>query len=302
MSISFDSSVLSSFFAGSVAGACGVMIGHPFDSLKVRMQVGQNLNHNKVDLFMIKQLYRGVITPLATVGAIQAINFSIYEKSKQVIHNRFFSGEPDSDYNRLKTVFFGGVCSGAFLSLLTTTPLGIIKLQMQVASEAGVFSNISRIMSVNGVRTLYRGYFSTFLMESPGRGVYLWSYEATKLYLHRFRTKHDINVYRDENEIERVEDKMEWSTRAMAAATAGIFSWFVLYPFDVIKVRMQLDINKSKFRNSWHCVMVTWREGGIRSLYRGLYYTLVRAGPVAAAVLPIYDFVKTKVDKALQEY
>lgn len=33
------------------------------------------------------------------------------------------------------------------------------------------------------------------------------------------------------------------------------------------------------------------KEQGIQSLYRGMGVTVLRAGPVAAAVLPVYDSV-----------
>jgi hypothetical protein len=94
-------------------------------------------------------------------------------------------------------------------------------------------------------------------------------------------------------------DHIELSTRVIAAACAGIFSWFAIYPADVIKARVQLDIGQKKYRSSWHCVIETWKEFGWRGMFRGLSYTLIRAGPVAATILPIYDIVKSKVEEAL---
>lgn len=39
-------STLSSIGAGSFAGAIGILVGHPFDSLKTRMQVGKGFTSN----------------------------------------------------------------------------------------------------------------------------------------------------------------------------------------------------------------------------------------------------------------
>ena len=36
---------MSEFLAGWIGGCCGILIGHPFDTLKVRQQA---LNHNSI--------------------------------------------------------------------------------------------------------------------------------------------------------------------------------------------------------------------------------------------------------------
>ena len=55
-------SLRASFFAGSFAGACGILIGHPFDSLKVRMQVNAQLAKQGITTEVAKQLYRNCAT------------------------------------------------------------------------------------------------------------------------------------------------------------------------------------------------------------------------------------------------
>ena len=47
------------------------------------------------------------------------------------------------------------------------------------------------------------------------------------------------------------------------------------------------------------CLSSTYREGGIRGLYRGLGYTLIRAGPVAGIVLPFYEYAKEFLESKL---
>lgn len=52
-------SLLPSFFAGSLAGASGIIIGHPLDTLKVRLQVGKTLKNVNLDRATMVALYRG---------------------------------------------------------------------------------------------------------------------------------------------------------------------------------------------------------------------------------------------------
>lgn len=85
---------ISSFLAGSIAGATGIFVGHPFDSLKVRVQVGETLKDQKWNWHTIRQLYRGILPPLLTTGTIQAINFALYEHFKRLVHMNSNEGRP----------------------------------------------------------------------------------------------------------------------------------------------------------------------------------------------------------------
>jgi solute carrier family 25 carnitine/acylcarnitine transporter 20/29 len=45
------------------------------------------------------------------------------------------------------------------------------------------------------------------------------------------------------------------------------------------------------------CVSAIWKEAGIKGLYRGIGFTLIRAAPVAATILPIYEFTRDAIVK-----
>ena len=57
--------------AGLIAGAIGQVIGFPLDTLKVRTQLG----HTKA----AAPLMRGVAGPVITSGAVQSVNFAVYD-------------------------------------------------------------------------------------------------------------------------------------------------------------------------------------------------------------------------------
>jgi hypothetical protein len=340
--------------AGSIAGGCGIFVGHPFDSLKVRMQVGKTLEYKRFDLSVLKQLYRGLSTPMLTVGTLSAINFSMYEQCKsylvenqedspstltgrgkwtqQLSHSMLSMGDTldcppleDSQLSSypttndgdtltgtykttLSTVFYSGVISGA-ISTFISNPLSVLKIQMQVASEAGLYATVRQIYGIHGVQSFYRGYPAHCISESFGRGVYLWTYEAVKAQVHHLRAllrspgaeQLRLSDYLYSNDVVVAPHvEVDLSTRIIAAACAGVFSWFAIYPADVVKARVQLDLERKTYRSVWHCVGMTFREAGIRGMFRGLTYTLIRAAPVAGTVLPIYDLVKKMVEDRLQ--
>ena len=79
-----------------------------------------------------------------------------------------------------------------------------------------------------------------------------------------------------------------WERMASAGA-AGILTWSVIYPLDALRNRLYSQaVCASTSSGTWEMARKMYHEG---ALYRGFGLTIVRAGPVAAAVLPVYDSV-----------
>ena len=326
-------SLKASFCAGSFAGACGILIGHPFDSLKVRMQVNAQLAKQGITTEVAKQLYRGIVPPLVTAGAMQSMLFLNYENFRIILRKFAFKGDnPDMKYalyrpgqpatevstphplavitskggfDHLCIATIAGSTAGLMLATLST-PIGFVKIQQQVASEASVLTVARRSWRVGGARMMYRGFVPNIFLESPGRGIYLFTYEFVKMVLNQQQHiaeggLNSVPIYAlyDKHGLHcDVEERL--STRMMAAALAGCSSWASLYPFDVVKSRMQLDRQGLKYTGTLDCFVKTYKEGGVRALYSGLGYTLLRAAPVAATILPIYEFAKSSIEMRIQ--
>jgi hypothetical protein len=58
---------------------------------------------------------------------------------------------------------------------------------------------------------------------------------------------------------------------------------------------MILDMDRKQFPTWRACIVKTYQEGGIARLYRGLGHALIRASPVAATVLPVYEITRNKL-------
>jgi solute carrier family 25 carnitine/acylcarnitine transporter 20/29 len=253
--------MLASLGAGTMAGAAGVFVGHPFDTLKTRMQC--NIQINKVakdaDMSSLRQLYRGVVPPLVTAGVLQSANFAMYEYFKDTALERMNTTSYSSSYRLspdlppgfFTAVFIGGVISGAF-STVVTAPVSLIKVRQQLATRAGVIDCARLIYRTGGLQRFYRAYPVIFVADSFGRGIYLGTYETTKHLLQKARTYFTVSnadnrdvAHLERNEVEE-DGKNSLSNRMISAATAGCFSWFVTYPLDVVKSRMQFDIARER--------------------------------------------------------
>ncbi len=326
-------SLRASFYAGSFAGACGILIGHPFDSLKVRMQVNARLAKQGITMEVAKQLYRGIVPPLVTAGAMQSLLFLNYENFRMILRKYAYKGDySDIDYARYRPgqsamtpsiphplavitskggfdhlciATAAGSAAGLLLATLST-PIGFVKIQQQVASEGSVLAVARNTWRVGGARMMYRGFVPNIFLESPGRGIYLFTYEMVKMVLNQQQHVREggirnlpVNALYDQHGLHcNVEERL--STRIMAAAVAGCTSWAALYPFDVVKSRLQLDKQGLKYTGTLDCFVKTYKEGGMRALYSGLGYTLLRAAPVAATILPIYEYAKRAIEVRTQ--
>ena len=72
-----------------------------------------------------------------------------------------------------------------------------------------------------------------------------------------------------------------------AGGVAGVLSWAVTYPQDVIKSRMQADA-ANKYRGVTHCLKASLAAEGGRVLWRGLGSALIRAFPLNAVTLGVH--------------
>lgn len=230
--------------------------------------------------------------PLITAGGIQSINFSMYEYFKRLLKNKYH------DISHLHKVFYAGTISGSIISVITT-PITCVKVQQQLSTSKGIIACSKHMYNTYGIRAFYRGYSTYFIMESFGRGIYLYIYEGTKICIRRnYHLLSKDKSIRNNSVI--VEENL--MIRMMSAATAGCLSWLSVYPLDVIKSRMQLDINRSLYSSTIDCASKIYHQHGVRGFSKGLTYTLIRAAPVASTILPVYEYTKDTIENSLTNY
>ena len=127
------------FVAGSVSGVASVAVGHPFDTLKIRLQMSTSSSAftgawDCAQQTMAKEgwtgLYRGMVSPMSTVPVINAVVFSSYGFAKDVMQ----STEPQEILTTRQAM-----AAGAFTGLCNTvivTPVELIKCRLQAQGRA----------------------------------------------------------------------------------------------------------------------------------------------------------------------
>ncbi|XP_056284794.1 mitochondrial basic amino acids transporter isoform X2 [Pseudoliparis swirei] len=264
------------FVAGCVGGAAGVLVGHPFDTVKVRLQVqsiDKPLYRGTFHCFqsIIRQesltgLYKGIGSPMMGLTFINAIVFGVQGNAMRRLAH-------DTPANQ----FLAGAAAGA-IQCVICCPMELAKTRMQLQGTGEkkpsrkLYKNsldcLARIYKREGVRGVNRGMVTTLLRETPAFGVYFLAYDALS---------RGIGFEPD--------DRFMIPKLLFAGGMAGIASWLSTYPVDVIKSRLQADGvgGVNRYAGIADCVRQSVRREGYMVFTRGLTSTLLRAFPVNAA-------------------
>ena len=154
------------FLYGAISGSVGLLISHPFDTIKSNIQNGTNVKYN------LKNLYRGVKPPLIGVGFEKAVVFGSFTN----MNNYLIS----NGYNKY-SIPISGAISGLCASFIVT-PFERLKILNQTENKI----NISR-----KYKFLFKGLSATFTREIPGFALYFTCYENLKYY---YYTKDNNNI------------------------------------------------------------------------------------------------------------
>lgn len=84
----------------------------------------------------------------------------------------------------------------------------------------------------------------------------------------------------------------------IAGGVGGLALWSSIFPFDVVKSRIQVDSLKDPMSK---VLIKIIRKEGIKSLYKGLMPTLLRTFPSTGALFVAYEYSKIFMTKGAKE-
>jgi len=286
-----------------VAGTCGgivvTLIGHPFDTLKVRLQAQSIANpvyNGVVDCFKqtvskegLKGLYKGMSSPLAGQMAFRATLFTSFSQSKLFLANQQNGGGLSQAQFFLAGGMTGGVVSFA------EGPIDFYKSQMQVQSikaasnpglkQPNMMETVKSSIQYNGIRGPFQGLSATLLRNIPANAVYFGSFECFKgMACKQYNCKtSDLSV----------------GALFSMGGLAGSLYWALLFPADVIKSKMQSDVVKKsdrKYKSILQSAGSLYKQGGLKVFYRGFLPCMLRSTPANGIMLMTVDKVRNYIE------
>ena len=272
--------------AGTIGGMTTVVVGHPLDTVKVRLQTSTSHYSSMLDCIVktwqvegVRGYYKGVQSPLAGEAFFNAIQFAAYGQSKQLLQRYRTTGadttQPHANSPPALVVlsvgdyFIAGGLTGA-ASCLVECPVDLLKSQLQTVIYrpnppfTSFTSAVSFVLRHRGVIGLYQGLVPTFLRTIPSTAAYFGCYEWVRSSLSRAGAEGGGEA----------ESEAEHSAVILVAGGVGGFAyWLSTYPADSVKSAMQSDDifpHQRRFKDTQDCVRQLWAEGGWRRFYRSL--------------------------------
>ncbi|KAJ6574958.1 carnitine/acyl carnitine carrier [Mycena capillaripes] len=284
---------IKSFIAGGFGGVAAVLVGHPFDLTKTRLQTAPaGVYTGAIDVVKktvakdgITGLYRGMIPPLLGVTPIFAISFWAYGASKQLI----LAATPNrtSDVLSIPELAAAGFMS-AVPTTLVTAPVERAKVLLQVQGQGGsehkykgVFDVMKHLYKEGGMKSIFRGSGATLARDGPGSAAYFAAYEVTKKALTPAgASPSELNL----------------GAIIMAGGTAGVAMWAVAIPPDVLKSRLQ-SAPTGTYSGFMDCARKTIAADGAAALWKGFGPAMSRAFPANAATFLGVEASRNLMDK-----
>ena len=273
----------------------------------------------------VSSLFRGMAAPLSTACVVNAIIFSSYGWSSRLFDEHVEMPTTNAAHDSTIKAFTCGSFAGLVQGLVIC-PMEHLKCRLQVQHAKGG-TGVFYTGPVHVARSIYSGYgvtgmclhfrealferdsthqFSTFhpglyrgwcvtaWREVPAFGAYFALYDIFKDSLSSFFAKRaGITV----TEMASQNHTAAWASSALAGGTTGALTWIMIYPFDIIKTRIQTapmdtPLEKRRLLRVGRDIV---RKEGVSALFRGLNVTIMRAFPVNAIVFPVYEFCLMKL-------
>ncbi|CAL4932420.1 unnamed protein product [Urochloa decumbens] len=302
--------------AGTVGGAAQLVVGHPFDTIKVKLQSQPAPPRYAGAGDAVRQtlaaegprgLYKGMGAPLAAVAALNAVLFAARGQMEAVLRS-----EPGVPLSVGQQVFAGAGAGVAVSFLACPTELIKCRLQAQsafatatptpafaaVATPAAAVKyggpmDVARhvLRSEGGARGLFKGLVPTLAREVPGNAIMFGVYEATK------RALALAAAGGGRQEATSSSEQLGRGSLILAGGLAGASFWGSVYPADVVKSVLQVDDHKSpRYSGSMDAFRkIVAADGVIKGLYKGFGPAMARSVPANAACFLAYEIARSSL-------
>ncbi|KAI8364757.1 mitochondrial carrier domain-containing protein [Radiomyces spectabilis] len=297
-------------FCGGVAGVVSRFVISPLDVVKIRMQLqthrthfkfkGETPPHVKYSRVMpalktilreegIRGLYKGNLPAEYLYLSYSAVEFWAYKELETLLEKL----DSNQILPRTSKTFLAGMMAGT-AATSATYPFDLLRTRFAIQGEhkhyTGMAQAIRHIYRQEGLRGLYQGLWPTVVQIMPYMGLLFTGYDAIA---------GAFKVLRDEQILPA---SYKPTHDMISGALSGILSKTAIYPFDVVRKRMQVQgpylsdyivpapkIQTSGQMTLWSCFKNIVQQEGARSLYKGLMPSLIKVAPANAVTFLVFE-------------
>ncbi|KAL8770919.1 MAG: hypothetical protein Q9209_003570 [Squamulea sp. 1 TL-2023] len=295
------------FIAGGIAACGAVTVTHPFETVKIRLQLQGELQSKKE----APRLYRGVLHGVSVIAknegpkglfrgigaayvyqmVLNGCRLGFYEPLRKVVTSAIFK---DANVQSLGVNIFSGAASG-ILGAAAGSPFFLVKTRLQsyspflpVGTQHGYKNAVDGLRQISGnegVKGLYRGVGAAMVRTGFGSSVQLPTYFFAKRRLVRHL------------------DMQEGPALHLASSAAsGFVVCCVMHPPDTIMSRMYNQTG-NLYSGVVDCLYKTIKTEGLLAIYKGYFAHLARILPHTVLTLSLAEqtnkLVRRMEDKLL---
>ncbi|EFA86355.1 mitochondrial substrate carrier family protein [Heterostelium album PN500] len=304
-----SSKKLNPFYDGisaSIGSTVAIGILQPFDLLKIRLQGSgfavesgasatgvKSSRPGLVSTFYsvlknegVSQFWRGIGPTVLASGVAWGVYMHFYESYKTAFKR--FNNNGNTETVPLYQGFVAGVAAGAS-QVFITNPIFMIKTRMQLqvpGSESyytGFIDGIRKTVAKEGFFGLYKGVVPALWLTFHG-GIQMSTYDEMKSFFAK-RSNKSVN-------------QLSSSDIFIASSVSKFLASTMLYPFQVIKTRLQDERNiptKDKtavYNGTMDVAKKIYRSEGITGFYRGVIPNTLKVIPNSSITLLAYEEIR----------
>ena len=287
------STTTGSFIAGGIAACGAVTASHPFETIKIRLQLQGELQSKDVAV----KKYRGVLHGVSVVAKNEGVRglyrglgcayiyqillngcrLGFYEPLRASTTKLLFS---DSNVQSLGVNVFSGAASG-ILGAMAGSPFFLIKTRLQSYSPflpvgtqhkyLNSIDGVRKIYSTEGIRGLYRGMGASMVRTGAGSSVQLPTYFFAKRRLIKHAGMQDGPAL-----------------HLLSSTCSGFVVCCVMHPPDTVMARLY-NQNGSLYNGIFDCLYKTVSTEGVLAVYKGFFAHLARILPHTVLTLTLAE-------------
>eukprot|EP00804_Cyclotella_cryptica_P026855 CCRYP_019895-RA/>CCRYP_019895-RA protein AED:0.30 eAED:0.32 QI:0/0/0/1/1/1/2/0/342 len=286
---------LHDLIAGGVAGSASVVVGHPFDTIKVRLQTSSSGSGGSSTAGGIRSLFTGMGAPLSTAAIVNAIIFASYGSSTRLWEDVFEGGQHvDSELHGVGLMEGGGCWNMETLALTSK-----LEKETRATLSNGVTCKFvgHRIQAANTHTRAYASRNNGIVSTKYAQSFYLWIHS---------RTVQAFVIC----PMEHIKCRLQVQTAALAssatspAASSAInnISGANLAPGARAFATVAASRERTLYKGPIDCGLSIIKNHGLfRGLYRGMGVTLWRETPAFGMYFATYDSIKARVENLLED-
>uniref|UniRef100_A0A7S1EQH2 Mitochondrial carrier protein n=1 Tax=Timspurckia oligopyrenoides TaxID=708627 RepID=A0A7S1EQH2_9RHOD len=294
---------------GALSGGLGTIVGHPLDTVRIRMQ--NRSVPTPIPMYLNHSPYHSTNAPLICIPSNAHSHYSkAIESNTNLNSSTLRSQTIRSSILSIRSLFRGIGAPLLATPLLTATQFSTYQFCSRILQSATHPPEARTVAIISGATagfmqcfistptelakirvqssSLYRGVFDCLRKTCAQEG---WQALFRGFGVNAARRVPAFGVYFfSYEEMKKIPQVHTYGLAgtAVIGGLAGVIGWLSTYPLDVIKSRIQNDA-AGKFTSTLHCIRYSVQTDGIAFLYRGLTATLIRAFGMHAVIFMTYE-------------